>query len=178
MISAITIPPSALPYFSALAYSAEISVALRIVPYTNPPGLVGSGIRCTWVLIQLIGPDCSIAPRILTHRRVDRGPGDCASVRRDMRSALRKLAGPFFIGAGALHFIKPQPYRAIMPPYVPAPDAMVAVSGVAGRDGGWSRRWSRSSRPTSTWPYSRGATNGTSPEDGWGCTPGCRSRPS
>ena len=48
-----------------------------------------------------------------------------------MRSALRKLAGPFFIGAGALHFIKPQPYRAIMPPYVPAHKAMVYASGVA-----------------------------------------------
>jgi uncharacterized membrane protein len=64
-----------------------------------------------------------------------------------MRSALRKLAGPFFIGAGALHFIKPEPYRAIMPPYVPAPEAMVALSGVAEAVGGAgllvprTRRW-------------------------------------
>jgi uncharacterized membrane protein len=53
-----------------------------------------------------------------------------------MTSVLRKLAGPFFIGAGAMHFVKPEPYRAIMPPYVPAPDAMVALSGVAEAVGG------------------------------------------
>jgi uncharacterized membrane protein len=64
-----------------------------------------------------------------------------------MRSALRKLAGPFFIGAGALHFIRPEPYRAIMPPYIPAPDAMVALSGFAEAAGGagllvhGTRRW-------------------------------------
>jgi uncharacterized membrane protein len=64
-----------------------------------------------------------------------------------MRSALRKLAGPFFIGAGALHFVRPEPYRAIMPPFVPAPDAMVALSGVAEAAGGAAllvprtRRW-------------------------------------
>ena len=64
-----------------------------------------------------------------------------------MRSALRKLAGPFFIGAGALHFVRPEPYRAIMPPYIPAPDAMVALSGVAEAAGGagllvpGTRRW-------------------------------------
>ena len=64
-----------------------------------------------------------------------------------MRSALRRLAGPFFIAAGAMHFIKPAPYRAIMPPYVPAPDAMVALSGVAEAAGGAgllvpaTRRW-------------------------------------
>ena len=64
-----------------------------------------------------------------------------------MTTVLRKLAGPFFIGAGALHFLKPEPYRAIMPPYVPAPDAMVALSGVAEMAGGAglvvpaTRRW-------------------------------------
>jgi uncharacterized membrane protein len=64
-----------------------------------------------------------------------------------MRSVLRKLAGPFFIGAGALHFVKPEPYRAIMPPYIPAPDVMVAISGVAEAVGGAgllvprTRRW-------------------------------------
>ena len=43
-------------------------------------------------------------------------------------SRLRTLAGPFFIVAGALHFIRPRLYRAMMPPWVPAPDAMVADS--------------------------------------------------
>ncbi len=64
-----------------------------------------------------------------------------------MRTVLRKLAGPFFIGAGALHFVKPEPYRAIMPPYIPAPDAMVVLSGIAESAGGagllvpGARRW-------------------------------------
>jgi uncharacterized membrane protein len=53
-----------------------------------------------------------------------------------MRSALRKLAGPFFIAAGALHFVRPEPYRAIMPPSIPTPDAMVVLSGVAEAAGG------------------------------------------
>jgi uncharacterized membrane protein len=64
-----------------------------------------------------------------------------------MTTAVGKLAGPFFIGAGALHFLKPEPYRAIMPPYIPAPNAMVSLSGVAEMAGGAgllvpaTRRW-------------------------------------
>ena len=49
---------------------------------------------------------------------------------------LRALAGPFFVVAGVLHFVKPDPYRAIMPDWVPAHDAMVAASGVAEIAGG------------------------------------------
>jgi len=48
----------------------------------------------------------------------------------------RTLAGPFFVLAGAMHFIAPRPYRQIMPSWVPAPDAMVAASGVAEIAGG------------------------------------------
>ena len=55
---------------------------------------------------------------------------------RVMRSTLRSLAGPFFMLAGAMHFIKPRPYRQIMPSWVPAPDAMVYASGVAELAGG------------------------------------------
>ena len=33
--------------------------------------------------------------------------------------------------AGMAHFIAPAPYLAIMPPYIPWPEAMVAISGVA-----------------------------------------------
>jgi uncharacterized membrane protein len=49
---------------------------------------------------------------------------------------LRTLAGPFFVLAGAMHFIAPRPYRQIMPAWVPAPDAMVSASGVAELAGG------------------------------------------
>lgn len=59
----------------------------------------------------------------------------------------RKLAGPFFMLAGAMHFLRPKPYERIVPPYIPAPRAMVFASGVAEAAGGAglmhrsSRRW-------------------------------------
>ena len=49
---------------------------------------------------------------------------------------MRKLAGPFFVLAGVMHFVIPKAYRRIMPPYVPAHDAMVKASGVAEIVGG------------------------------------------
>lgn len=49
---------------------------------------------------------------------------------------LRRLVGPFFVLAGALHFAIPKVYRRIIPPWVPAPDAMVYASGVAEIAGG------------------------------------------
>ena len=39
------------------------------------------------------------------------------------------LAAVFYVGAGALHFIKPDPYLRIMPPYIPWHLSMVRVSG-------------------------------------------------
>ena len=41
-----------------------------------------------------------------------------------------------FIASGALHFIKPQLYRSIVPPMFPAPGTIVALSGVAEIAGG------------------------------------------
>ncbi len=38
--------------------------------------------------------------------------------------------------AGALHFVTPAFYRSAMPPYVPAPAALVAISGAAEIAGG------------------------------------------
>ena len=49
---------------------------------------------------------------------------------------LRRLCGQFFVLAGAMHFIKPRVYRQIVPPYLPAPDALVYLSGVAEAAGG------------------------------------------
>jgi uncharacterized membrane protein len=59
---------------------------------------------------------------------------------------IRVLAGPTFIVAGTMHFVIPRAYRRIMPPYVPAPVAMVYASGVAEIAGGaglMTRRWRR-----------------------------------
>lgn len=39
------------------------------------------------------------------------------------------LAAAFFVVAGSLHFIRPEFYLRIMPPYVPWHVAMVRVSG-------------------------------------------------
>ena len=49
---------------------------------------------------------------------------------------IRRLAGPFFVFAGAMHFAIPRTYRRIMPPYVPAHMTMVYASGVAEIAGG------------------------------------------
>ncbi len=48
-----------------------------------------------------------------------------------MTALSRGALALFFIVAGTAHFITPTPYLAIMPPYVPWPAAMVAVSGAA-----------------------------------------------
>jgi uncharacterized membrane protein len=39
------------------------------------------------------------------------------------------LAAIFYVGAGSLHFLRPEPYLKIMPPYVPWHLAMVRISG-------------------------------------------------
>jgi|SRR5579863_31837 len=49
---------------------------------------------------------------------------------------VRRACGPFFMLAGAMHFIRPKLYRQIVPPYLPAPDALVYISGVAEAGGG------------------------------------------
>ncbi len=49
---------------------------------------------------------------------------------------LRRLVGPFFVVAGALHFVVPRTYKRIIPEWVPTPEAMVYASGVAEIAGG------------------------------------------
>ena len=49
---------------------------------------------------------------------------------------MRRLAGPFFILAGLMHFLRPRMYERIMPPYVPAHRELVYASGVAEITGG------------------------------------------
>ena len=41
------------------------------------------------------------------------------------------LLGAFFVFAGVMHFAKPAMYARIMPPWLPAPMALVFISGVA-----------------------------------------------
>jgi uncharacterized membrane protein len=49
---------------------------------------------------------------------------------------LRQLVGPFFVFAGVMHFVIPRTYKKIVPPWVPAHEAMVYASGVAEIAGG------------------------------------------
>lgn len=44
---------------------------------------------------------------------------------------IRSLFGPFFVLAGLNHFISPRFYLRIMPPWLPAPEAVNKVSGAA-----------------------------------------------
>jgi uncharacterized membrane protein len=49
---------------------------------------------------------------------------------------LKLAAGPVFVVAGLLHFLKPRIYEAIMPDYLPAQRELVYLSGVAEAVGG------------------------------------------
>lgn len=48
----------------------------------------------------------------------------------------RVVLGVLFVLAGLLHFVVPEYYQAIMPPYIPTPATLVAVSGLAEMAGG------------------------------------------
>jgi len=48
-----------------------------------------------------------------------------------MAAVSRAALAMFFIIAGAVHFISPAPYLAIVPSSIPWPGAVVALSGVA-----------------------------------------------
>jgi uncharacterized membrane protein len=49
---------------------------------------------------------------------------------------VRQLAGPFFVFAGVMHFVKPRLYQRMVPPSLPAPEAIVYASGAAEIAGG------------------------------------------
>lgn len=53
-----------------------------------------------------------------------------------MKTALRWLLTVGMVGAGVLHFVRPDPYVAITPAWLPAPLALVYISGVAEIAGG------------------------------------------
>lgn len=52
------------------------------------------------------------------------------------RSISRTVAAVFFVVAGTFHFLKPEFYTQIVPPYFPAPLALVLISGGAEIAGG------------------------------------------
>src|SRR3954447_19653441 len=54
-----------------------------------------------------------------------------------------RLLGVTFLAAGALHFLRPRMYEAIMPRYLPAHRELVYASGVAEIAGGPGGRGAR-----------------------------------
>ena len=64
---------------------------------------------------------------------------------------LARLFGPFFVFAGAMHFVIPRQYKAIMPDYLPAHRELVAASGVAEIAGGLGVMHPRTRRAASWW---------------------------
>lgn len=54
---------------------------------------------------------------------------DAASSSERRRARLRIAAAVLFVGAGVNHFVHPAFYRAIVPPGLPSPAALVAISG-------------------------------------------------
>ena len=62
-----------------------------------------------------------------------------------------RLLGAFFLVAGALHFIKPRPYEAIMPESLPAHRELVYLSGLAEMAGGAGVLVGRTRRPAGWW---------------------------
>ena len=53
-----------------------------------------------------------------------------------MKTALRWLLTVGMVGAGLLHFLRPEPYVAITPEWLPARLALVYISGIAEIAGG------------------------------------------
>jgi len=68
-----------------------------------------------------------------------------------MPSRSRIALGAFYLGAGALHFVKPRPYESIMPEALPAHRELVYLSGVAEMAGGAGVLSDRTVRPAGWW---------------------------
>ncbi|HTU13866.1 MAG TPA: hypothetical protein VMF31_01590 [Solirubrobacterales bacterium] len=64
---------------------------------------------------------------------------------------LRYVIGIGFIIGGALHFARPKPYLAMMPPWIPLHREAVAVSGIAEIAGGAALLSDRTARSGGRW---------------------------
>ena len=63
----------------------------------------------------------------------------------------RRICGSTFVLAGSLHFVMPKVYKRMVPPYLPAPEALVYVSGVAQIAGGAGLMIGSARRPAGGW---------------------------
>jgi uncharacterized membrane protein len=65
--------------------------------------------------------------------------------------SLSRICAPTFLVAGALHFAMPKIYKRMVPPYLPAPDALVYASGAAQIAGGVGLMTDSTKRPAGWW---------------------------
>jgi uncharacterized membrane protein len=70
-----------------------------------------------------------------------------------IRTGLRWLLALFYAAAGIAHLAAPAPFLTIMPAWVPAPDAVVALTGIAELLGaaGLLQMWSAPLRRAAGW---------------------------
>lgn len=70
-----------------------------------------------------------------------------------IRTALRWLLALFYGAAGVIHLVNPAPFLTIMPPWVPAPELVVLLTGVAEIVGavGLLQPWSLPLRRAAGW---------------------------
>jgi uncharacterized membrane protein len=70
-----------------------------------------------------------------------------------IKAALRWLLAAFYAFAGVIHLINPAPFLTITPAWVPAPEAVVLLTGVAEILGaiGLVQPWSRPLRQAAGW---------------------------
>jgi uncharacterized membrane protein len=62
-------------------------------------------------------------------------------------SRTRIVLGLAFVGAGALHFVAPDAYEGILPPYLPLHRELILASGAAEIAGGLGLLYERTRRP-------------------------------
>jgi uncharacterized membrane protein len=67
-----------------------------------------------------------------------------------VKAAIRTLCAFAMMAVGFLHFVRPAPFVAIVPKALPAPELLVAISGVAEIAGGLGLLWSRT-RVAAAW---------------------------
>lgn len=70
-----------------------------------------------------------------------------------IRIVMRLVLALFYAAAGAIHLANPAPFLSIMPPWVPQPEAVVALTGVAelGGAAGLLQPWSPALRRAAGW---------------------------
>jgi uncharacterized membrane protein len=68
-----------------------------------------------------------------------------------MSSFSRLALAVFFVVAGITHFLAPTPYLAMMPPSIPWPAAMVALTGIAEILGGLGVLFGSTRRAAGVW---------------------------